>query len=853
MKIIQVIQRNREVEFVSDYPEDEIKPFFSFRPQGYQFMPKYRWGQWDGWIYLLKRDRVPSGLFRAMMPKIEAELGIRFEIQFELFRLNYLPQEVPEARPMQVECVEAMKKASQEGGGLVIAATGIGKTFLSGLYFKMFTGVGVFVVDELTLLYQAKAELEGVLKEEVGVVGDSEYTPRRITVATIQTLGKHRKQKQIQEWFERIEVIIYDEFHCFPGNVEVLTETGYISIEEIVKNKMKVKVLSRAISGELEWQSISNWLCKAYNNKLLKIHHEHGTLVCTPDHPIWVDGVGYKLASQIKIGDSFETANFSMCTLPAIIHTEANQATTNEKVLFSTMFRESKTKKYCTDLRMVWQKIYRKTLSSKPSKILFTFVRSMLGTYTTKSKVSCQEKYQQMSSGCKEQSTFEKTHCKKGFRTNETSQSNVYKKVFGKSQEIKEQKRLQLVSEDSWWKWKTIARITKIISNCFETSNGICFENIACESEVYKSSQSLQVGYSRRKEQDSYRSRWMESQTFKQTKARQAERESTELSRVESIEIVQPRNQTESECVSEKSSFVYCLEVENNHNFFADGVLVSNCSMARRNFAVMDTIAPMAVFGLTATLELQKRDIAVRAYAIAGPVIFKYGLEEGKQAGYLSQGVVIAVELDKSIYSNAPKDYQEDYRTNILHNHYRNKIIKEIVETAHKDGRHIVLLTERVEHVKKLSEMVYPIPHRRIYGAVDVEDRQAHKEEFETGDRRLIITNKVFKKGVNIKKIDVIIDCAGQKSKNDAVQKFGRGVRTSEGKLGLVYIDISDTYGRFLRNARSRQSAFKAVGVKIKPWKWVDAKEFKILLEKAFSYLKTLEVKDASKEEKESA
>ncbi len=213
MPAIKVRIKNRETIFCLPYPKDDLLPYFSFRPKGYIWMPAYRMGQWDGWIRLLKRDKVPTGLFLAMKSTIEKELKVRFRITKECTRLQFKEDSMGEARPYQKECVKAMIEASQRGGGLVLKATGSGKTLTTGLLLKRFTGVSCFVVDELALLHQAKAELQRVTKEKVGIVGESEFAPERITVATIQTLNLYRAKSKFVTWFSKIEILILDEIH----------------------------------------------------------------------------------------------------------------------------------------------------------------------------------------------------------------------------------------------------------------------------------------------------------------------------------------------------------------------------------------------------------------------------------------------------------------------------------------------------------------------------------------------------------------------------------------------------------------------------------------------------------------
>lgn len=404
----------------------------------------------------MKRNRVPTGLFLAMKADIERDLNVKFDIKNHMVQVQFKPNGVVSDRAYQNECVESMIEAGNNcGGGLVLSATGSGKTYLSGQFFSRLKGNGCFIVDELTLLKQAQKELSDVLNEEVGEVGDSKFLPKRITVATSQTLHLHQDDPKFEDWVRSLQVNIIDEIHV-------------------------------------------------------------------------------------------------------------------------------------------------------------------------------------------------------------------------------------------------------------------------------------------------------------------------------------------------------CLN--------------------RRNVAIVEAIAPPVVFGLTATLELQKQHIRVRAYALAGPVCYEYPLTQGQEEGHLSQGVVVQVltenDYDTEVYTN--KQYAQEYSDHIVYNASRNELICDLVREAVYQGKFPIVLVERIKHLQLLSEMLKDIPHRVVCGDVKAEDRLLAKRKFEAGTIKLLLANKVFQKGVDIKKLDVVIDAGAMKSKNRAVQIFGRGIRLSEGKLGLLHFDISDVGGRFEKASKSRRSALMKRGIPVK-------------------------------------
>jgi len=463
--IVEVTLRNRRAYFTGKYPRITLQEFFCYRPVGYQFMPQFKrffWdsvtGQkkrvWDGYLTLLKHKKVGTGLFLGLKEKIEQETSIRFRVDDRRRQVVFKKINMDGARPYQIECFEKMKEALS--GGIVLGATGTGKTRIAGMFFESLWGSAVFVVDELTLLDQSRKALSEVVGEEVGKIGDQEFDPKRITVATIQTLHRYRNSEKFQQWVETLEVIVIDELH-------------------------------------------------------------------------------------------------------------------------------------------------------------------------------------------------------------------------------------------------------------------------------------LQLN--------------------------------------------------------------------------------------RRNFDVVADLLPKRVFGLTATLEMKKEHVWKRALNLCGPVIFDYGLEKGTQEGYLTPGIVVSLEVGQR--DDVNHSYMDGYRSLIVNSSKRNRLVEDIVRESHKRGHSIIVLVERVKHLHILSELLEDVSHRLVYGAKSSEYRTRSKKKFDQGKIRLIIANKVFQKGVDIKAVDVIVDGAGLKSKNNAIQKYGRGVRLCEGKEGLLYFDISDrppekgVYNRFSRATTSRLKAFKSRKIRV--------------------------------------
>ena len=424
---------NRTTEIVFPYP-DEIREYFAFRVHNYRHMPAYRNHGWDGSITLMKGSEVPTGLFLVVREEIEKGLNVSFRVKdrrtIPEFTPTFRPLKGYEVRQVQTDAVNAMI-SNAATGGIVINATGTGKTATAGIFFSRLVGKAVFVVNELSLLAQAREELSRVLGEQVGFVGDGVYKPKRITVATAQTMQLHGQSERFEKWKKSLSVMVIDELH--------------------------------------------------------------------------------------------------------------------------------------------------------------------------------------------------------------------------------------------------------------EMLNG-------------------------------------------------------------------------------------------------------------RQFQIADMYLPQTVYGLTATLEMKREDVRYKAHALCGPKIFSYEYADAVKAKHLTPGVVVGVDLRREIlFDPEQQTPAEVYAKYIAKSKERNNLVESLVREALDRKRTVAVLVERLDHLRFLSRRLADIPHRVVCGRVTWQDRREAVAEMESQDVRLILANRVFKKGVNVKKLDCIIDAASTANGNDARQKFGRGVRLNPDKNGLIYVDIGDS------------------------------------------------------------
>lgn len=102
---------------------------------------------------------------------------------------------------------------------------------------------------------------------------------------------------------------------CLKFGSMIETDLGFIPIGKIVNDKIKCNVKSfNRETGEIEWKPITNWFNNGISTDWItlkaKTNGKFRSLTCTPNHHIMQEfgnGMGYVEASQLQVGDTIFT------------------------------------------------------------------------------------------------------------------------------------------------------------------------------------------------------------------------------------------------------------------------------------------------------------------------------------------------------------------------------------------------------------------------------------------------------------------------------------------------------------------------------------------------------------------
>jgi len=111
-------------------------------------------------------------------------------------------------------------------------------------------------------------------------------------------------QESIMSIFNKIGGFTLEETNCLFKDTLITTSEGQKTIEEIVKNRLKIKILTfNEETNNLEWKNIKNY----FNNgkkQMIKISLEDGTsLQCTKEHKLYTKNRGWVEAQDLTDND----------------------------------------------------------------------------------------------------------------------------------------------------------------------------------------------------------------------------------------------------------------------------------------------------------------------------------------------------------------------------------------------------------------------------------------------------------------------------------------------------------------------------------------------------------------------
>lgn len=628
-------------------------------------------------------------------------------------------------RPYQQDCIAAIE-AQPPGAYLCQMATGLGKTV---------TFANIPRRGERMLILSHREELV----EQPRKYFTCSYGVER---AASRSAGEEVVSASVQTLVRRLDRFAPDEFgtiivdECFPGTIKVDGKPlNSIKNGDIIESW-------NSQTGQIEYKPVTH-VFKRKPSEMCVVILENGQFIpCTPNHPFYVEGVGYVPAIKLQEGfcvkricvHNLRKANRSGCIYEKPMENKNGFFQENRKNLLLTGL-----------LKRIFQTRIERNNGENQQKV-------------------CQRK-------------------------NEAKKSD--EKPGSKKENVGKAEGNRSLSENSVWKRSRAYSSAAEYADCVEGSESVCGVRNPhkIRGKIRNAiSELLQGRHSDSWGNVSYRNRRRKSPLCRKKRAGQKEGVLFEHIRVARVEV---REQTSDRTFGGlcPDGFVYNLEISGNHNYFADGILVHNCHHAAAGTyrKIFDHFRPEKLIGFTAT---PNRGDKVRLNDVFQKIIFQRDLRWGIENGYLCGIQCLRVNIGYDL--SAVHTRQGDYAPGEL-DQAMDGTADAIAEAYQKYAKGATLIfAVSVRHAREIAD--------KIPGAVvvtgETRDRAAIIRAFTDGEIPVLVNCMVFTEGTDIPRVETVMVARPTQSESLYCQMVGRGTRLYPGKEKLVLIDCVGVTGK---------------------------------------------------------
>jgi len=565
---------------------------------------------------------------------------------------------------------------------------------------------------------------------QFGVIAAGYPTIRyKIQVASVQTL--HRR---LHQWSAGdFKLIIIDE--CFLAGTKINTIKGKKNIEKIKKGEYVYTLNEK--THKLEIKQVEKLIVKETDKKLITINN---SITCTEDHLIYTKS-GWKKAKTLKKGvdvmlNIMYNYNYEMLYMQRTnTITRQTQKISIQKNRKSVLFK-----------KMFWR-IQKKNIFHYNGR--------------NKQKICIGEN--------EEKQSYEKSYFK------------------GKNENNPKGNRTQ--TENTRWKWKGSNSSSAFIGKCYRMGYGSCCEN---ENEKrFWISNLLQNRCSKRNIKNRYRSRRKFTRYDKKTRARYKENGIFKWIRVENIKIQKSGNRKKSRRMCEKNT-VYDLSVKDNHNYFANDILVHNCHhiLAKTWSDIINHFSHAKIYGATATpIRLDGQGLGnFFETMVIGP---RYDYLVSK--GFLSDPKYYVPEHIKlSDIKLTAGDYN---RKQLVQRVDKRKITGNAIEYYAKlcDREPAMVFCVSIEHAEHVAEQFRRAGYKAesIHSKLSYEENTRILQNLTDGKIDIVTSCEKVSEGFDVPVLKAVILLRPTQSLCINHQQNGRGSRPYPGKKYSIHIDCA--------------------------------------------------------------
>jgi superfamily II DNA or RNA helicase len=186
--------------------------------------------------------------------------------------------------------------------------------------------------------------------------------------------------------------------------------------------------------------------------------------------------------------------------------------------------------------------------------------------------------------------------------------------------------------------------------------------------------------------------------------------------------------------------------------------------------------------------------------SVIGPVVLRVPFDKLISIGRIAQPIIHMYDLPYKWFREHLWEYNDIYEANIVQNYYRNRFIKKIVEKLKETDKTSYVMVRRKAHGEELQNLIPNSVY--VYGDIKSSVRKNLYENLQNGVLSCIIAT-VGKVGLNLPKLDAVINAEGLEASTITIQKM-RSLTATENKSRGLVIDFVDK-GKYLYDHSARR------------------------------------------------
>jgi len=261
---------------------------------------------------------------------------------------------------------------------------------------------------------------------------------------------------------------------------------------------------------------------------------------------------------------------------------------------------------------------------------------------------------------------------------------------------------------------------------------------------------------------------------------------------------------TERIVISTIQSF-YMIQYQ-NYSVHFDIVIVDETHKLTKFDQMYDKVlsnilAPIRL-GFTATPR-KETESELCSEGLLGPIIYNLTINKAVEHMIVAKPKIKIIATPYDYEVRALRNYPDVYKHGITLNRKRNMLILETAIEHMKKGRSVLIMIVKLEHGKALIRLAKRKYHRRLHfvqGSTPDDIRNLIKKDLTSKKLMWAICSTVWKEGINIPSLGVIINAAGGKSEINTLQAIGRGLRRTDEKSIIHVVDFFDSSHNHLLN-----------------------------------------------------